>query len=54
MGLVKEFKEFAIKGNAVDLAIGVILGAAFAKVVSSIVDDLLMPVIGILVGKHDF
>ena len=54
MGLVKEFKEFAIKGNAVDLAIGVILGAAFGKVVSSIVDDLLMPVIGILVGKHDF
>lgn len=54
MGLVKEFKEFAIKGNAIDLAIGVIIGAAFGKVVSSIVDDLLMPVIGILVGKHDF
>ncbi len=54
MGLVKEFKEFAIKGNAVDLAIGVIIGAAFGKVVTSIVDDLFMPVLGVLVGKHDF
>jgi large conductance mechanosensitive channel len=54
VGLVKEFKEFAIKGNAVDLAIGVIIGAAFGKVVSSIVDDLLMPLLGVLVGKHDF
>ena len=54
MGLVKEFKEFAIKGNAIDLAIGVIIGAAFGKVVTSIVDDLLMPILGILVGKHDF
>lgn len=54
MGLVKEFKEFAIKGNAVDLAIGVIIGAAFGKVVTSIVDDLFMPLLGILVGKHDF
>ncbi|HSP33548.1 MAG TPA: large conductance mechanosensitive channel protein MscL [Thermoanaerobaculia bacterium] len=54
MGLVKEFKEFAIKGNAIDLAIAVILGAAFGKVITSIVDDLLMPIIGILVGKHDF
>ena len=54
MGLIKEFKEFAIKGNAIDLAIGVIIGAAFGKVVSSLVDDLLMPVLGIIVGKHDF
>lgn len=53
MGLVKEFKEFAIKGNAVDLAIGVIIGAAFGKIVTSIVDDLIMPVLGIIVGKHD-
>ncbi len=54
MGLTKEFKEFALKGNAVDLAIGVIIGAAFGKVVTSVVDDLLMPVLGVLVGKHDF
>jgi large conductance mechanosensitive channel len=54
MSLAKEFKEFALKGNAVDLAIGVIIGAAFGKVVTSIVDDLLMPILGILVGKHDF
>ncbi len=54
MALVKEFKEFAIKGNAVDLAIGVIIGAAFGKVVTSIVDDLFMPLLGVLVGKHDF
>ncbi len=54
MGLIKEFKEFALKGSAVDLAIGVIIGAAFGKVVTSIVDDLFMPILGILVGKHDF
>jgi large conductance mechanosensitive channel len=54
MSLTKEFKEFALKGNAVDLAIGVIIGAAFGKVVTSIVDDLLMPVLGVLVGNHDF
>lgn len=53
MRLTKEFKEFALKGNVVDLAIGVIIGAAFGKVVSSIVDDLLMPILGVLVGKHD-
>ncbi|HSP15677.1 MAG TPA: large conductance mechanosensitive channel protein MscL [Thermoanaerobaculia bacterium] len=51
--MTKEFKEFALKGNVVDLAIGVIIGAAFGKVVSSIVDDLLMPILGVLVGKHD-
>jgi large conductance mechanosensitive channel len=54
VGLVKEFKEFAIKGNAVDLAVAVIIGAAFGKVITSIVNDLLMPLLGILVGKHDF
>ena len=54
MGMVKEFKEFAVKGNAIDLAVGVIIGAAFGKIVTSIVDDLFMPVLGILVGKHDF
>ncbi len=54
MSLTKEFKEFALKGNVVDLAIGVIIGAAFGKVVSSIVDDLIMPVLGVLVGNRDF
>ncbi len=54
MSLSKEFKEFALKGNMVDLAVGVIIGAAFGKVVSSIVDDLLMPVLGVVAGKHDF
>ena len=54
MGLVKEFKEFALKGNVLDLAIGVIIGAAFGKVVSSFVDDILMPPLGVLLGDHDF
>jgi len=50
----KEFKEFAVKGNAVDLAVGVIIGAAFGKIVSSIVEDLLMPPVGRVVGNLDF
>jgi large conductance mechanosensitive channel len=50
----KEFREFAIKGNALDLAVGVIIGAAFGKIVSSLVDDILMPIIGLAVGKVDF
>jgi len=50
----KEFKEFALKGNAIDLAVGVIIGAAFGKIVSSIVDDLLMPPLGLLLGGMDF
>src|SRR5205814_611789 len=50
----KEFKEFAVKGNAIDLAVGVIIGAAFGKIVSSIVEDLLMPPIGRAVGNLDF
>lgn len=49
-----EFKEFAIKGNIFDLAIGVIIGAAFNAIVKSLVDDILMPVIGMLIGGHDF
>ncbi|MEO8036983.1 MAG: large conductance mechanosensitive channel protein MscL [Acidobacteriota bacterium] len=52
--MVKEFKEFALKGNVIDLAIGVIIGAAFGKVVSSVVDDLFMPLLGALFGPHDF
>ena len=52
--VVKEFKEFAIKGNAVDLAVGVIIGAAFGAVVSSLVNDVIMPPIGALLGGADF
>jgi large conductance mechanosensitive channel len=50
----KEFKEFAVKGNAIDLAVGVIIGAAFGKIVTSIVEDLLMPPIGRIVGNLNF
>src|SRR5262245_42842443 len=52
--MFKEFKEFAMKGNVVDLAVGVIIGAAFGKIVTSFVSDVLMPPIGLLVGKVDF
>src|ERR1700739_4126582 len=52
--MFKEFREFAVKGNVIDLAVGVIIGAAFGKIVSSIVEDLLMPPIGRLVGNLDF
>ncbi len=54
MGMGSEFKEFAMKGNVVDLAIGVIIGAAFGKVVSSLVGDIFMPVLGMLVGGINF
>jgi large conductance mechanosensitive channel len=54
MGIVKEFKEFAIKGNVVDLAVGVIIGAAFGKIVTSLVNDIIMPPIGYLTGGIDF
>lgn len=54
MGAIKEFKEFAVKGNAIDMAVGVIIGGAFGKIVSSIIDDLIMPVVGALIGKPDF
>lgn len=53
-GFLKEFRDFAVKGNMIDLAIGVIIGAAFGAIVSSIVDDLFMPLIGILIGGIDF
>ena len=52
--MLKEFKEFAMRGSVLDLAVGVIIGAAFGKVVSSLVDDVLMPPIGRLVGRVDF
>ncbi len=54
MGLIKEFKEFSIKGNAIDLAVGVIIGAAFGKIIASVVADILMPPIGLLLGGVDF
>jgi large conductance mechanosensitive channel len=54
MGMMQEFKEFAIKGNVIDLAVGVIVGAAFGKIVSSFVADIVMPPIGIMVGGVDF
>jgi large conductance mechanosensitive channel len=54
MKIFKEFKEFAVKGNALDLAIGVIIGAAFGKIVSSVVGDLIMPVVGMFLGGVDF
>ena len=52
--MLKEFKEFAIKGNMVDMAVGIIIGAAFGGVVKSLVDDLIMPPIGLLIGGLDF
>ncbi|PIF29031.1 large conductance mechanosensitive channel [Acidovorax sp. 56] len=54
MTIIKEFKEFAIKGNVVDLAVGVIIGGAFGKIVDSVVADLIMPVVGLVFGKLDF
>jgi len=54
MSLMKEFKQFAMKGNVVDLAVGIIIGAAFGKIVSSVVNDIIMPPIGALVGGVDF
>ena len=54
MGMVQEFKEFAIKGNVIDLAVGVIIGGAFGKIVDSVVGDLIMPLVGAAFGKLDF
>lgn len=54
MGIIKEFKEFAMRGNVIDLAVGVIIGAAFGKIVTSLVDDIIMPPIGYLTGGIDF
>jgi large conductance mechanosensitive channel len=54
MGIIKEFKTFAIKGNMIDMAVGIIIGAAFGKVVSSLVNDVLMPPLGLLIGGLDF
>jgi large conductance mechanosensitive channel len=54
MGMVKEFKDFAMRGNVVDMAVGIIIGGAFGKIVSSLVNDVVMPPIGLLLGKVDF
>ncbi len=54
MGMVKEFKEFAMRGNVVDMAVGIIIGGAFGKIVSSLVQDVIMPPIGMLTGGVDF
>ena len=54
MSFIKEFKEFAMRGNVMDMAVGVIIGGAFGKIVSSLVDDVIMPVIGVLTGGVDF
>lgn len=54
MSIIKEFKEFAVKGNVIDMAVGVIIGVAFGKIVSSFVADVIMPPIGVLLGGVDF
>ncbi len=54
MSIIKEFKEFAIKGDVIDLAVAVVIGTAFGKIVSSLVDDIIMPLAGLIMGKVDF
>jgi len=54
MGILREFKEFAMRGNVMDMAVGIIIGAAFGKIVSSLVNDVIMPPIGLLLGNVDF
>ena len=54
MSIVKEFQEFAVKGNMVDMAVGIIIGGAFGKIVTSLVNDVIMPPLGMLLGKVDF
>jgi large conductance mechanosensitive channel len=54
MGMLKEFKEFAIKGNLIDMAVGVVMGAAFGKVVSAFIEGMVMPAVGLLTGGVDF
>jgi large conductance mechanosensitive channel len=54
MGMLKEFKEFAMKGNVMDMAVGIIIGGAFGKIVSSLVSDVIMPPIGVIMGGVDF
>ena len=54
MGMAKEFREFAVKGNVVDMAVGVVIGAAFGKIVASLVNDIIMPLVSLLMGGVDF
>jgi len=54
VGLLKEFKDFSVKGNAIDMAVGVVIGAAFGKIVSSLVNDIITPPLGLLLGRMDF
>ena len=54
MSIVKEFQEFAVKGNMIDMAVGIIIGGAYGKIVSSLVNDVIMPPLGILMGQVDF
>jgi large conductance mechanosensitive channel len=54
MGMMKEFKEFAMRGNVMDMAVGVVIGAAFGKIVTSLVSDIFMPLVGMVAGKLDF
>ena len=54
MSIIKEFKEFALKGDAIDMAVGIVIGAAFGKIVTSLVSDVIMPPIGMLLGGVDF
>ncbi|XAM01574.1 large-conductance mechanosensitive channel protein MscL [Phycisphaeraceae bacterium D3-23] len=54
MGMIKEFKEFAMRGNVIDMAVGIVIGAAFGKIVSSIVGDIIMPIVGFITGGVDF
>ena len=54
MGMISEFKEFALRGNVIDLAVGVVIGAAFGKIVTSLVNDLIMPSVSYLIGSADF
>ena len=54
MSIIKEFKEFAVKGNAVDMAVGIVIGASFSKIVTSLVGDIIMPPIGLILGGVDF
>lgn len=52
--LISEFKKFIMRGNVIDLAVGVVMGNAFSKIVSSLVNDIMMPIIGVIIGGHDF
>lgn len=54
MSILKEFRDFAVKGNAVDMAIGIIIGASFGKIINSLVNDMIMPPLGLLIGGVDF